>query len=202
MNQMNQLLNSKKILVGVSGSIAVAGIFQYLAILKANFSEVKVIMTKSAIKLIPAETVKLYCNEVFIDEELTLSGKPGHVELARWADLIMVLPATGNTISKVAHGLADDLLSTVILAHDKPVLFFPNMNKLMWEKKVVQNNVKLLKEYDHIVIPPLKTTAFEIATMSLKPNYVLPNNQEVLHILFKEFEKRKSVTVHETVEMH
>ncbi|MEK4891666.1 flavoprotein [Bacillus sp. FSL M7-0996] len=202
MNQMNQLLNSKKILVGVSGSIAVAGIFQYLAILKANFSEVKVIMTKSAIKLIPAETVKLYCNEVFIDEELTLSGKLGHVELARWADLLMVLPATGNTISKVAHGLADDLLSTVILAHDKPVLFFPNMNKLMWEKKVVQNNVKLLKEYDHIVIPPLKTTAFEIATMSLKPNYVLPNNQEVLHILFKEFEKRKSVTVHETVEMH
>jgi phosphopantothenoylcysteine synthetase/decarboxylase len=202
MNQMNQLLSSKKILVGVSGSIAVAGIFQYLAILKANFSEVKVIMTKSAIKLIPAGTVKLYCNEVFIDEELTLSGKPGHVELARWADLLMVLPATGNTISKVAHGLADDLLSTVILAHDKPVLFFPNMNKLMWEKKVVQNNVKLLKEYDHIVIPPLKTTAFEIATMSLKPNYVLPNNQEVLHILFKEFEKRKSVTVHETVEMH
>lgn len=202
MDQMKQLLSSKKILVGVSGSIAVAGIFQYLAILKANFSEVKVIMTKSAIKLIPAETVKLYCNEIFVDEELTLSGKPGHVELARWADLLMVLPATGNTISKVAHGLADDLLSTVILAHDKPVLFFPNMNKLMWEKKVVQNNVSLLGEYDHIVIPPLKTTAFEIATMSLKPNYVLPNNQEVLHILFKEFEKRKSVTVHETVEMH
>ncbi|MEH7475177.1 flavoprotein, partial [Priestia megaterium] len=102
----------KKILVGVSGSIAVAGIFQYLAMLKANFSEVKVVMTKGAVQLIPAETVKLYCDEVFIDEKLSISGTIGHVELARWADLMAVLPATGNTLSKAAHGLATDLLST------------------------------------------------------------------------------------------
>ncbi|ADE72687.1 flavoprotein [Priestia megaterium] len=180
----------KKILVGVSGSIAVAGIFQYLAMLKANFSEVKVVMTKGAVQLIPAETVKLYCDEVFIDEKLSISGTIGHVELARWADLMAVLPATGNTLSKAAHGLATDLLSTVILAHDKPVIFFPNMNKLMWEKKVVQHNVKLLQQYDHIVVPPVKTTAFEIATMSLRPNYVLPNPQNILNIISKQLEER------------
>ena len=195
MENYNHELKNKKVLVGITGSIAAIGIFPYLSILHATFDEVKVVMSKSSCQFIKPEIVRLFCNEVFLDEDLSIKGSKGHVEIAKWADLMMVIPTTANTIAKVAYGFANDLLSSVILAHNLPVIFFPNMNILMWEKNVVQHNIELIKAEGHIVINPIKTEAYEIASGSVKLNYVLPNYQEVINIIFKEIQNRKVTTI-------
>src|SRR5699024_1773705 len=133
----------------------------YLGMLRSNFKEVKVILTKSASQLIPAETIQYFCDEIFLTETPNLNTKTGHVELARWADLFIVLPATANTLSAAAHGIANQLLTTTILAYEGSIMFFPNMNRQMWEKNVVQRNVNILLEDGHSVISPKKTMAYE-----------------------------------------
>lgn len=173
----------KNILIGISGSIAVSGIFPYLGVIRSNFKAVKVIMTESANQLIPATTIKHYCDDVYVTESPTTEKTMGHINLSKWADVFIILPATANTIAAAAHGIANNLLSTTILAYHHPVIFFPNMNSLMWEKNAVQRNIDILQEDDHIIFKPVKTMAFEIATGSLKPNYVLPSYKKVMDFL-------------------
>lgn len=78
----------------------------------------------------------------------------GHINLARWADVIVIAPATANVIAKLAHGLADDIVSTLCLAAECPIYFAPAMNQAMWNKQVTQNNIKRLQEYGMAMIPP------------------------------------------------
>ncbi|MBG9789956.1 flavoprotein [Brevibacillus laterosporus] len=185
----------KKLLVGVSGSIAVLGLPAYLGMFRATFKEVKVIMTEAATKLIAPSTILLLCDEVFIDEDLGLEKKMNHVELARWADLFIILPATANVIGQAANGVALNLLTSTILAHSNPVMFFPNMNRLMWTKKVVQRNVNQLREDSHIVVSPIEAMAYEVASGTMQPNYVLPSGQTVIQEMKNTLLKREEETV-------
>ncbi|MBN2908804.1 Mersacidin decarboxylase [Polycladomyces sp. WAk] len=127
------LLKSKNLLVGVSGSISVLGLPSYLSMFSYYFKAVKVVMTPSADRLIPRETVNLLCSGAYTDEK-ELFKEVSHVELARWADVFIVLPATANILGQAAHGLGNNLLTTVILAYPDPILYFPNMNERMWKK--------------------------------------------------------------------
>ncbi|GAB1528616.1 MULTISPECIES: flavoprotein [Brevibacillus] len=185
-------LKEKKLLVGISGSIAVIGVSAYLSMFRALFKEVKVVMTEQAGTLIPPSTLLFYCDEIFIDEEPGLEKKMNHVELARWADLFVVLPATANVIGQAANGIAPNLLTSTILAHPKPVMFFPNMNRLMWMKKAVQRNVNQLREDGHIVVNPVEAMAYEVASGTMQPNFVLPQGpavmQEMRNILLEREE--------------
>ncbi|MFC8689603.1 flavoprotein [Brevibacillus porteri] len=176
----DSFLKEKKLLLGISGSIAVIGVSPYLSMFRALFKEVKVVMTEQAATLIPPSTILFYCDEIFIDEEPSLEKKMNHVELARWADLFVVLPATANVIGQAANGLAPNLLTSTILAHPKPVMFFPNMNRLMWTKKVVQRNVNQLREDGHIVVNPVEAMAYEVASGTTQPNFVLPQGPAVM----------------------
>ncbi|HET7271958.1 MAG TPA: flavoprotein, partial [Rubrobacter sp.] len=127
-----------RLLVGVSRSIAILSLPSYLASLKATLArEVKVIMTPNAAELLPPSTVALLCDGVFLDWSPTLEKRPGHMELARWSEMFVVLPASANVLGQAANGLATNLLTTTILASPRPVILFPNLTDVMWSKEAV-----------------------------------------------------------------
>jgi phosphopantothenoylcysteine synthetase/decarboxylase len=170
-----QQVSIERLLVGVSGSIAVLNLPTYLVALRAAFAaEVRVIMTGGAARILPPSTVALVCDEVLLDEDPTAQKKPGHIELANWADVFLVLPASANTLGQVANGLAHNLLTTTVLASRTPVVFCPNLNRTMWSKKAVQRNLRTLEEDGHLVVEPEHAPAYEVGTGEMTDTLVLP----------------------------
>lgn len=147
----------KNILLGVSGSISAykaADLTNQLT--KAGYN-VQVIMTKNSTAFITPLTLQtLSKNPVSLDVmEEKIADQIQHITLAKKADLFLVAPASANTISKLAHGLADDMLSTVALAlPDIPKLIAPAMNTRMYEQPVIQDNLAKLKQYGYQEIVP------------------------------------------------
>ncbi len=146
----------KRILLGVSGGIAVYKSAELVRLLRKQGAEVQVVMTQSAMQFISPLTFQaLSGNPVhteFLDADV--ENAMGHISLARWADVLLIAPATANTIAKLAHGLADDLLSTLYLAATCPVFVAPAMNQAMWNKTVTQENVETLFRHGIQVIGP------------------------------------------------
>lgn len=164
-----------RLLVGVTGSIAILSLPTYLVALRASFArEVRVIMTSAATQLLSPSTVALLCDEVLLDEWPTAQKRPGHVELANWADMFLILPASANVLGQVANGLAQNLLTTTVLASPTPVIFCPNLNNTMWSKKAVQRNLRTLTEDGHIMMGPEHAPAYEVGTGEVADTLVLP----------------------------
>jgi phosphopantothenoylcysteine synthetase/decarboxylase len=164
-----------RLLVGVSGSVAVLSLPAYLATLRAELaSQVRVIMTRQAARMLPPSTVALVCDGVFLDQEPTTVREPGHIELARWAEMFVILPATANVIGQAANGLGSNLLTTTILAATGPVVFCPNVHPAMWNKPVVQRNVETLRQDGHEVIEPVVASAYEVDSGKMLESLVLP----------------------------
>lgn len=171
-------------LVGVSGSAAVFNLLSYLVVLRATLAgEVRVIMTASADDLLPATTVAHACDGVFLDEAPRLEKRPGHLELARWSDAFVVLPASANLIGQAANGLASDLLTTTILASTHPVVFCPNVNGAMWSKAAVQRNVRTLQEDGHLVIPPELAMVYEVGSGEMQESWAMPDPEKLVERL-------------------
>lgn len=153
---MARIFEDKNILIGLSGGIAAykgADLTSRLIKLGAN---VKVIMTQNSTKFIhPLTLESLSGNQVFYDTfERTDRWDIEHIALAKWADVFIIAPATANVIGKAANGIADDLLTTTILATEANMIFAPAMNTVMYEKQVVQNNIKILESFGYTFIPP------------------------------------------------
>lgn len=135
-----------KIILGVTGSIAAYKALELVRCLQKEQYQVWVVMTKNAQKFVAPlsfETLShhpVFC-EMFYEKELT----PAHIDLSRDAQAIVVAPATANIIAKAASGIADDLLSSMILASETPVVFVPAMNFRMWESQITQKNIAYLK---------------------------------------------------------
>lgn len=143
-----QVLDGKRILLIISGGIAAYKSLDLIRRLRERGAHVRPIMTQSAQEFITplsvgALTADHVYTELFSRED---EQDVGHIRLARECDMIVVAPATANLMAKMAHGRADDLASTVLLATDKPVLIAPAMNPHMWHNKATQRNVKTLKE--------------------------------------------------------
>ncbi|MGV3151604.1 bifunctional phosphopantothenoylcysteine decarboxylase/phosphopantothenate--cysteine ligase CoaBC [Sarcina ventriculi] len=149
-------MNNKKVLLGVSGGIAVYKALDVISRLKKKGIEVKVIMTKSATEFVtPLSFQSLSENPVVIDMfDEPKAWEIQHISLAKWADLVVVVPATANIIGKVANGIADDMLSTTIMATKAEVIFCPAMNTNMYENKIVQKNMATLKDLGYGFINP------------------------------------------------
>ena len=150
------MLKGKTIILGVSGSIAaykIAGLASALVKLQAD---VHVIMTKNATNFIhPITFETLTGNRCLVDTfDRNFDFSVEHVELAKKADVLMVAPASANVIGKMAHGLADDMLTTTILACQCPKIVAPAMNTRMFRNSVVQDNLKLLRCYGMEVVDP------------------------------------------------
>ena len=146
----------KNILLGITGGIAAYKSASFARLLIKSGYDVRVIMTASAQAFITPLTLQaLTGNPVHIDllDESAELGM-GHIELAKWADLLIIAPATANTIAKLAMGIADDLLTTVCLATTAPILVAPAMNQQMWQHPSVKLNLQTLTDYDYEIIHP------------------------------------------------
>lgn len=149
-------LQKKKILLGICGGIAAYKVCSLIRTLREHDAEVRVVMTQSAQQFITPLTLQtLSTHQVYTDlfPAQSQSGIP-HLDLQQWADIIVVVPATANIMAKAAHGIADDLLSTILLSHDQPAVFAVAMHDTMCRHPATQQNMSLLKSRGHILIPP------------------------------------------------
>jgi len=152
---MNNLEN-KKILLIICGGIAAYKSLELIRLLKKKGSLIKTILTKNANKFVtPLSITSLSQEKVYSDLfDYKNEAEMDHISLSRWADLVLIAPATANTISKLSYGLSDDLASTVILASNKDILLAPAMNVRMWEHPANQENILKLKGYGYKIIGP------------------------------------------------
>ncbi len=146
----------KRILLGVTGGIAAYKSAELVRLLRKQGAEVQVVMTKSAMQFISPLTFQALSGNPVHTELLDadVENAMGHISLARWADVLLIAPATANILAKLAHGLADDLLSTLYLAATCPVYVAPAMNQAMWNKVVTQENRQTLHRHGVKVIGP------------------------------------------------
>ncbi len=145
-----------KVLVGVTGGIAAYKAPGVIRRLREAGHEVKAIATEAAFRFIPEETLSIAAGEGIHTDETWWehSGRIEHVSLARWADLILVAPATADAMARAAIGLGDDLLSATILAGAKRVVWAPAMNPEMWSSPATKRNVETLKSWGHRFVGP------------------------------------------------
>lgn len=140
----------KNILIGITGGIAAYKICSLINKLKGEGIIAKVILTEAGSKFITPLTIQtLSGNPVYTDTfKIINTEQVEHISLAKWCDLMLVAPATANTIGKIANGIADNLLTTVIMAlpEKTPVLIAPAMNSNMWKNELVQQNIEKLKK--------------------------------------------------------
>ena len=150
------MIEKKRVVIGVTGGISVYKALDIVSTLKKHDVEIKVIMTESAKEFVtPLAFQSLSQNMVITD----MFAEPKaweiqHISLAQWADLMLIAPATANIIGKIANGIADDMLSTSIMATEAKVIFAPAMNTKMYENKIVQDNINKLKKYGYSFIEP------------------------------------------------
>jgi phosphopantothenoylcysteine decarboxylase/phosphopantothenate--cysteine ligase len=139
--------NSKHIVIGITGGIAAYKSLSLIRLFKAAHYEVKVVATKNALEFVTKLTIEtLSQNKLYYDSfESPEQYSVEHISLADWADLVVVAPATANCIGKLTHGIADDALSTLLLAVTKPIFIAPAMNCNMYQHIAVQENIAVLK---------------------------------------------------------
>jgi phosphopantothenoylcysteine decarboxylase/phosphopantothenate--cysteine ligase len=149
-------LTGKRILLGVTGGIAAYKTAVLLRLLQKNGADVQVVMTRGATEFVTPLTFQALSGKVVHTKLLDLETEStmGHIELARWADVILIAPASANFIARVANGYADDLLSTLCLAADVPILVAPAMNQQMWLNAATQENLEKLKTRDVAILGP------------------------------------------------
>ena len=137
----------EKVLLVISGGIAAYKSLELIRLLKKEGKQIKCVATKSAMTFITSASVEYLSGNTLRTslEDREQEMKMGHIELARWPDLILVAPATANIISSTANGLATDLAQTLLMATTKQIVFAPSMNVRMWENKLFQRNIEVLK---------------------------------------------------------
>ena len=149
------MLENKTIIIGITGGIAAYKICSLIRLYKKARANVKVVVTPSALNFVTKLTLQtLSNNEVYVENFEIEEFKPGHISLADEADIMVIAPATANTISKIANGICDNLLTSIACAFKKPILLAPAMNTGMWENPFVQENLKKLSENGYHILNP------------------------------------------------
>ena len=186
-------LSGKKILFIICGGVSAYKSLETIRLFKRNKAEIKTILTKSAKEFItPLSVVSLSQGKVYDDLfNINNESEMDHIALSRWADVIIIAPATANTIYKLSQGSSEDLASTVILASNKQIFLAPAMNLRMWDHQSTRNNVKILKSYGYKIIGP------EIGDMACgeygegKMSDPLDIHKEVLNFLSLQTKNKK-----------
>lgn len=153
-----------RVLIGASGSAAVALLPTYLSALRGIFDgTVTVLMTRTATTFLPASTVALFADKVVTGNDPLTWAHDNHSSLTADTDVFVVLPAAANVLSAAAAGAAPNLLTAAILAAPSPALFFPVMSAEMWAQPSVRRNVEQLRTDGHEVIDPAVGTRYDVA---------------------------------------
>ncbi|MCX7856967.1 MAG: bifunctional phosphopantothenoylcysteine decarboxylase/phosphopantothenate--cysteine ligase CoaBC [Deltaproteobacteria bacterium] len=149
-------LRNKEIIIAVTGGIAAYKTCELVRELTRRGASVHVVMTKNAMQFVSPLTFQTLSGHPVIHEmfELFTGSKIGHIALSDIADQMVIVPATANIIGKIANGIADDFLTTMVMATTVPVLFVPSMNAKMWESKMVQMNIQKLKDAGYELMEP------------------------------------------------
>jgi phosphopantothenoylcysteine decarboxylase/phosphopantothenate--cysteine ligase len=149
-------LEGRRVLVGLSGGIASYKVCEVVRVLARDGARVRVVMTAGAREFVTPLTLQTLSGQPVATDtfSLTQESEIGHIRLADEAEVVLIAPATANVIAKLAHGLADDLLSTVVLASQAPLLLAPAMNVHMWEHPATQANLRTLVERGAAVVGP------------------------------------------------
>jgi phosphopantothenoylcysteine decarboxylase/phosphopantothenate--cysteine ligase len=150
------MLKGKEIVLGVTGGIAAYKAAEFVRLLVKAEANVHVVMTRSAQEFVTPLTFQTLSGNPVVTNLFALleDEKIGHIALADLAELIVILPTTANIIGKIANGIADDFLSTMVMASKAPVLFVPSMNVNMWENRALQRNVQTLLERGYYFVEP------------------------------------------------
>lgn len=149
-------LKNKEIVVAITGGIAAYKTAELVRELTKRGSNIHVVMTKNAMEFVTPLTFQTLSGNPVIHEmfELFAGSKIGHVALSDIADHLVIVPATANIIGKIANGIADDFLATMVMATTVPVLFVPSMNTKMWESRIVQGNIEKLQDLGYRFLEP------------------------------------------------
>ncbi len=154
MNINNHDTSTKKtVVIGVSGGIACYKAIEVVNQLKKDGYNVEVIMTKAAQQFVTLLTFQTMSHNAVVTEmfDPVVKWDTKHIDLAKAADVFVIVPATANIIGKIANGIADDMLSTTVMAVKSPVLIFPAMNTTMYENSIMQENIQKLKKHGYHV---------------------------------------------------
>lgn len=164
--KMTKKTSRKKIVVlGITSGIAAYKMVDFIKLLKKEGVDIEVVMTSSAARMInPKDIEKVSGKKVYGDlfekdfnyKNILKNRKVDHINLADRADVIIIAPATANIIAKIAHGIADDFLTTMVLACNSPIILSPSMNVHMWQNPTTQENIVKLKKRGFIIVPPEK----------------------------------------------
>lgn len=146
-------MNGRELVVGVTGGIAAYKTAALVSRLVQAGAGVSVVMTRSATRLVGRKTFEALSGRPVRVDTFGRGAHP-HIELADAAELLCVAPATANLLAKAAHGLGDDLLSTLLMAFDGPIILAPAMNSRMWAKPAVQRNVRQLRDDGFLLVEP------------------------------------------------
>lgn len=173
-----------KILIGATGSIHSALLPAYLNYFEREVPnvEISIVVTHSCTRIIPVLTLSAYCHgRVFgPDNDVTEEGVPRHIDLAGWPDEILVLPASANTIRKIAQGSAEDLLSAIVLASTARVTLAPAMSFNMWNSAATRENIERIRKFGLHVLE--STSSLPVSNENAKPG-VAPTPRVVIRYI-------------------
>ena len=186
-------MKNKKILVGITGGIAAYKVCSLINMFFKEGADIKVVMTPAATEFVSSLTFQTLTNHaVYVDMfEIINKEEVEHISLANWADIMLIAPATANTIGKIAHGIADNLLTTIVMAlpTKTPVVIAPAMNNRMWENPIVRKNIEILKgqKNKYIFIPPRKG----VLACRYEGKGKIAENEDILVVVKKALSKNK-----------
>lgn len=185
------MLKDKTVLIGVTGSIAAYKIASLVSALKKLHCNIHILMTKNATEIItPLTFERLSGNKCIVDTfDKNIQYDVKHISLAKQADMVMLAPATANVIGKIANGIADDMLTTTIMACKCPIYISPAMNTAMYENPIVQDNIKKLVDFGYHIIEP--ATGYLACGDNGKGK--MPEPEELLEYICKEIAYKKDM---------
>ncbi|MEN4807100.1 flavoprotein [Pantoea agglomerans] len=180
----------KRILIGVSGSVDLVLLPNYLKSIKCKIDcKLTVIMTSQATSFIPPETINLFADRVISGDHPSNWSTDKPSKIVSDHDIMAVIPTTANTLASVAQGSAPNRLTTVILAANFPVLFFPVMGAVMWKKPAVIRNVEQIRADGYEVIQPVWHENYDTALQKSVGHPSLPDTEVVVQILQERLNK-------------
>jgi phosphopantothenoylcysteine synthetase/decarboxylase len=181
-----------RLLIAACGSVGVLALPQYLMAIRRLEKpiDLRVVLSDNAAHMLPRESVAPFCDMACAPGPFWTGMEMGHIGLSEWPDVLAVMPASCDLLARAAAGFGDKPVALLTVAHPGPVLFFPNMNKYMWDKPGTARNVQRLKDDGHIVVDPLLREAFAAAAGRFELGYVLPDPRATAKILLDELELR------------